>query len=494
MSEDVTIIGGGLAGMVAALELVDRGVSVRILESTHRVGGKAGANQFGADWDEHGWHLFPLWYLNIWRLVDRLGIRGSFIDKSKYGYMKEGEYPRYIYLENPFSWKTAYHNLFHGVLPPWDSFLYQYALLDLMAQPVRYRAQLDQVTINGFARSRFYGTETVVAQLEDTVSRASAIESYEMSSMTVRNVMRYWFNYHEPWFRILNGDLQTRFIDPIEKTLRVKGCKIDFESFVVRLNIKDANISSVVIRSADGATKELVTNRVVLAVAPEDARPLLNEDLLQISPDLGNLHYLRSRVMAGMTLYLKKLVPGIPQDHINFVNTKYALSMIDVTKPWGIEDRTILCFVVSDYTTLQGHSDDRAKEVLLCEIRRYLPFLTPELIERIDFQPHVEHPLFANTAGAWPKRPKTRTLVRNLYMAGDYCRTHVDLTCMEGAVTSGMLAADAIRSDLNLGSAVDVLEPTTKPRILLVFLKYLLLPGAVFALLISALVGRRTDA
>ena len=400
MTKEVTIIGGGLAGMVAALELLDRGARVRIIESTHRLGGKAGANQFGKDWDEHGWHLFPLWYLNIWRLIDRLGIRGSFIDKSKYGYMKEGEYPEYVYLENPFSWKIAFHNLFHGVLPLWDSFLYQYALLDLMAQPVRYRAQLDQVTINGFARSRFYGTETVVAQLEDTVSRASAIESYEMSSMTVRNVMRYWFNYHEPWFRILNGDLQTRFIQPIEMALRSKGCKIDLNCFVSRLNITDRKITTLEVRTADGTLQQHAVDRVVLAVAPEDARPLLNEDLLEVSPELAGIHYLRSRVMAGMTIYLKERVPGIPQDHINFVNTKYSLSMIDVSVPWGSKDRSILCFVVSDYTTQQGHADERAKEVLLNEIRRYLPFLKSEIIERIDFQPHVEHPLFANTAGA----------------------------------------------------------------------------------------------
>lgn len=491
MIENVTVIGGGLAGMITALELLERGASVRILESTHRLGGKAGANQFERDWDEHGWHLFPLWYLNIWRLIEHLGIRDSFLDKSKYGYMKEGDYPNYIYLENPFSWKTAFHNLFHGVLPPWDSFLYQYALLDLMAQPVRYRAQLDQVTINGFARSRFYGTETVVAQLEDTVSRASAIESYEMSSMTVRNVMRYWFNYHEPWFRILNGDLQTKLIAPIESAIRSKGCKVDLNSFVSRINITEGKISSVTILNLEGVPQEISTDRVVLAVAPEDARLLLNEDILQLSPDLGGIHYLRSRVMAGMTIYLKHSVPGIPQDHINFVNTKYALSMIDVSQAWGEKDRSILCFVVSDYTTLQGHANDRAKEILLGEIRRYLPFLKQELIERIDFQPHVEHPLFANTAGAWPKRPKARTGISNLYIAGDYCRTHVDLTCMEGAVTSGLLAADAIREDLGIGAPVTVLEPKTKPRIILVLLKYLLFPGAVVALAISSIAGRR---
>jgi len=83
MSGSVTIVGGGLAGMVSALRLLERDVNVTLIESTPRLGGKAGADQHGSDWDEHGWHLFPLWYLNIWQLVDELGIRGNFFDKTR---------------------------------------------------------------------------------------------------------------------------------------------------------------------------------------------------------------------------------------------------------------------------------------------------------------------------------------------------------------------------------------------------------------------------
>lgn len=491
MSQSVTIVGGGLAGMTAAMELLERGFKVKIIESTHRLGGKAGANNHGIDWDEHGWHLFPLWYLNIWRLIERLGISSHFVDKSKYGYMKEGEYPDYIYLENPFSWKTAFHNLFHGVLPPWDSFLYQYALLDLMSQPVRRRAELDQVTINGFARSRFYGTETVVSQLEDTVSRASAIESYEMSSMTVRNVMRYWFNYHEPWFRILNGNLQSKFITPIENRLRSLGCTVLLNSPVSSISLADGKVRSISITHENGTSESIQVDTLLITTPPEDTKDLLNEELLSIAPELAQIYYLRSRVMAGMTIYLNKAIPGIPPDHINFVGTKYALSIIDVTALWGYKDKTVICVVVSDYTTLQGHDPKFAERIIVDDLSRYLPFISPENIERIDFQPHVAHPLFANTAGAWPKRPKAKTNIANLFMAGDYCRSHVDLTCMEGAVATGLLAAEEIRQRTNLGQPIAVLQPETKPRLLMVLLKYLLLPGAVIALGISSIMAKR---
>ena len=40
---EVLVIGGGLAGMVASLRLVQQGISVRLYESNYRLGGNAGS-------------------------------------------------------------------------------------------------------------------------------------------------------------------------------------------------------------------------------------------------------------------------------------------------------------------------------------------------------------------------------------------------------------------------------------------------------------------
>ena len=496
MNGSVAIVGGGLAGMTAALRLLERGVHVTLIEATHRLGGKAGADQHGAGWDEHGWHLFPLWYLNIWHLADELEIRNHFVDRTRYAYMRPGAYPQTVYLENPFSWRTALHNIFNGVLPPPEALLYQYVLLDLMSQPVRVRARLDQVTVNGFARSRFYCTDSVVDQLEDTVSRASAIESYEMSAMTVRNVMRYWFKYHDPWFRVLNGDLQTRFIAPFENKLRALGCVIRTNCIVESVVTEGRKARALCIRAAGAEILETVpVDNLLVAVAAEDFRLLITPSLQAAAPTLGGLFYLRSRVMAGMTIRMKHRVSGIPAGHVNFTDTPYELSIIDVTELWGF-DKTVLCVVCSDYTTLQAHSPEQGREILVAELQRYLPFLRGDNVEAIDFQPHVEHPLFANTAGAWPYRPKSQTELENLFVAGDYCQSAVDLTCMEGAVSTGLQAAEALRQRLGLEREISVLVPDVHPRAYLVLLKLLLLPVAIGALLwtkVRSLLGSRVS-
>jgi hypothetical protein len=53
---------------------------------------------------------------------------------------------------------------------------------------------------------------------------------------------------------------------------------------------------------------------------------------------------------------------------------------------------------------------------------------------------------------------------------------------MEGAVASGMQAAEAVRLKTTLGGPVKMLIPETRPRWLMLFLKWALLPGALLAL------------
>jgi len=492
VAQHVTIVGGGLAGMVAALRLLQRGYEVTIYEATNRLGGKAGANQTDREFDEHGWHLFPVWYLNIWELVEELGIRSSFVDRFRYAYMAEGQYPRLAYLDTPFAFRTILHNTFHGILPPEYSILYLYTLIDLLSQPVRRRAQLDQVTINGFARSRFYTTEFVVDQLEDTVSRASAIESYEISAMTVRNITRYWLKYNDPWFRILDTNLQSGLIAPIQRAIQVAGAKIHMSTRVTAVNVGGNRIKNIVVQGSNNSPTEVGVETLLLSVPVESLRSILPFDVIEQAPNLGGIFYLRSRAMASMTIYFKTKIWAIPTDHVNFIGSPYDLAMIDVTDLWGAE-RTVLCIVASDFTPLVSASPKVAEEKLLADLGRYLPFIRMENIERVNLQPHVQQPLFMNTAGAWPRRPKATTEIGNLFIAGDFCQTPIDATCMEGAVTSGLFAAEAIRSKDSLGEPIRILTPNVYPRILFVLLKLLLFPVAIAALIFHFLKKRSSS-
>jgi zeta-carotene desaturase len=73
----VTVIGAGIAGLAAALRLVERGFDVTLFEQDDFLGGKLGAHNHGrhnTDYHEHAFHMYLNWYHNFWQIVDELGI------------------------------------------------------------------------------------------------------------------------------------------------------------------------------------------------------------------------------------------------------------------------------------------------------------------------------------------------------------------------------------------------------------------------------------
>src|SRR5882672_4575167 len=132
---EVSVVGGGLSGMAAALRLLERGYDVNLYEASERLGGKAGANSNHGRYEEHGHHIFPAWYVNVWQLVDQLRIRDHFIDCHDFAQLRPGEFPRFRTLRDFTSARYFFTNLFSGVLSVPEMYLFFYSVLDLASQP-----------------------------------------------------------------------------------------------------------------------------------------------------------------------------------------------------------------------------------------------------------------------------------------------------------------------------------------------------------------------
>jgi squalene-associated FAD-dependent desaturase len=69
-----TVVGGGLAGIAAALELADGGAEVTLLEARPRLGGATFSVERDGLWLDNGQHVFLRCFTEYLRLLQRLGV------------------------------------------------------------------------------------------------------------------------------------------------------------------------------------------------------------------------------------------------------------------------------------------------------------------------------------------------------------------------------------------------------------------------------------
>ena len=474
------VVGGGLAGMVVSRELASRGWRVTLLERSKRLGGKAGSDIRNGRLVEHGYHVFPQWYPNVRAIVERIGVQ--LIDFDRYHFLLPGEYPRRVTVLGPSGLSAMWHYIFNGLLPWYHNLLYIYSVLDMISRPLSEKRYLDRVSQIGLIRGKWYTSESVAEMGQENVLKASAIPVYDLSAMTAKRIASYWVRQASPFLSILPGDLQTVFIDPQVRELEAFGVEIRYDSEVCDVVMQDGAVAAVTL--SDGTN--LSADIYALCTPFEVTRAWLHDQLYEADPELGNLHFLEAQPMAALHLRVRKKLPDLPREHVFLHGSHYALSFIDVAPHWkGRNGEHELSFISSNYGSLNAVSKEGAKGLLLKEIGEYLP-ITPADVVRWELNPNTNVPLFINTIGAWPNRPRPKTKIKNLYVAGDYVKNAIDLACMEGAVSAALEASAEILSDHGATESLPVVQvPPEWPRALLVFARIVMIPIVAVARIIG---------
>ncbi len=498
MNKRVAILGGGVAGLTAAQELIERGFAVDVFELKQILGGKARSMPVPDSATEstkplpgeHGFRFFPGFYKHVPDTMRRIPLGNgktvldNLVATTRIQLARVGDIELVTPAHHPATpadLATSFRFFFTGYLefPDEDRIHFAERLLVLLTSCKGRRfSQYEKTSWWEFidADNR---SEMFQKYFADGLTRSLvAAKAQEISTRTGGYILlQLMFDLLRPGGqadRVLNGPTNDVWIDPWVNYLKDRGVNFQTGVLVKGFDFADGKIAEVLI-AQDGSDRKITADYYVCTLPVERMAALVTDEMKAADPALGRLDRMRVEWMNGIMFYLDTDVEVV-HGHTLYIDSPWALTSISQKQFWPdykLEEHGdgrvegILSVDVSDWNQpgilhkrpARECSPEEIKEEVLAQLKAHLNDDEVKEIEEANIvtwflDPAIEHsnpsqatnaePLLINTAGSWDDRPEAVTMIPNLLLASDYVRTHTDLATMEAANEAARHAVNGI--------------------------------------------------
>ncbi|MES2950765.1 MAG: FAD-dependent oxidoreductase [Pseudomonadota bacterium] len=359
----VIVIGGGVAGMSAAHELVERGFQVEVFERNPKyVGGKArsvdapGTNKIDPALflpGEHGFRFFPGFYKHVTDTMKRIPVGD---DKSAFDNLVVTETmmmaqsdakPIVLPVDFPTSLKEIEEffkgfQAFNAELSDEEIAFFSGKMWQLMTScSQRFADEYDSISWWDYTEAATK-SEAYQRLLSGGLTRSLvACQAQTASTRTCGAILlQMLYMMMDPFTRdtdrVFNAPTNDAWLNPWYDYLVDKGVKYHHGTVVSSIQTKDGRISGITFeKDGDVGHRGSPDEYYLLAVPVERAANLMSEDILKLDPSLKNIIKLAPNVqwMNGIQFYLNTEV-NLNRGHTMYTGSNWALTSISQIQFW----------------------------------------------------------------------------------------------------------------------------------------------------------------
>jgi squalene-associated FAD-dependent desaturase len=431
----VRIIGGGLAGLAAAVRLAEAGFAVAIHERRPVLGGRASSSPTGEGEEavDNCQHVMMRCCTALWDFYGRLGVQAKIHFSGRLTFLETTGATSNLSavpLPAPLHLGPAFARF--GALSLGERLAVARALAAIMTRRVGKEA--DEQPIGDWLRRHGQSDRAMAHFWQPVLVSALNEEPERIAAHHAFMLFRQGLLDHRRAYEIgiPTVPLGELYSEPFPRFLAAHSGQVHLRSRVEQIALKDGAAAGVVLAGGE----ELAADYVISAVPWHALPSLLPPDMVAREAYFANLSRLEGSPITAVHLWFDR--PLALPEHCVLLDREVQW-VFNKSRPG---ENAYLGLVVSASRRWLALSRAQILAIATRELREALPATRAAEIVRaaVIKEPHAT---FSPAPGAEPWRPDSASPIPRLFVAGDWTRTGWPAT-MESAVRSGYQCAAAI--------------------------------------------------
>ncbi len=470
----VAIIGAGLAGLSAAVDLVDAGHSVDIYEARPFFGGKVGSWEDSENNHiEMGLHVFFFNYANLFALMKKVGAIENLLPKEHtHLFVNEGGDVKSLdfrfALGAPFNGLKAFFTTpqlnvidkLRNALALGTSPIVQ-GLIDYKGAMKTIR-ELDVISFQEWFLNHGGSINSIQRMWNPIAYALGFIDCKTISARCMLTIFLMFATKTEASkLNLLKGSPHKWLTKPILNYIESKGGNLHLRHRVKKINFENnvnPKVTEILLNTPEGEQLIQADNYLAACDVP-GIQQIIPEEWKRF-PEFKGIYNLKAVPVATVQLRYNGWITEL-QNQSAQINLKEASGLDNLLYT---ADADFSCFADLALTSPEDYRKEGLGSLMQCVLTPgdpWIPKPNKEIVAHTDLQLRNLFPstnnlkliwsnvvkltqsLYKESPGMEPYRPKQSTSISNFFLAGSFTRQDY-IDSMEGATMSGRLAASNI--------------------------------------------------